>query len=147
MDSRVPRPNEYSLIAPFIPSPITLARKLLSSSQLAPDIVSIEPRGRNPWLVTTEALTQRKFHVAFEPRPGRGKMVFTGSLSRSQHGCPRARHPYPLIGEQCPIEVVCVACDRGREHAGVLDRHGRAPGKRRQHGVSGVANARDPPFA
>src|SRR6516162_6774442 len=90
-----------------------LARKALPSSQLATDIVAIEPRGLKHGLVTTEALTQRKFHVAFEPRPGRGKMIFAGSLARSQHRCPRTRHPYPLIGEQCFIEIVGVAGDRG----------------------------------
>src|SRR5215470_7401445 len=89
-----------------------LARKALPSSQLATDIVAIEPRGLKHGLVTTEALTQREFHVAFEPRPGRGKMIFAGSLARSQHGRPRTRHPYPLIGEQCPIEIVCMARDR-----------------------------------
>jgi hypothetical protein len=59
------------------------------------------------------ALTQREFHVAFERSPGRGKMIFAGSLSRSQHGCPRTRHPHPHIGEQCLIEIVGVARDRG----------------------------------
>src|SRR5262249_32814313 len=48
--------------------------------------------------------TQRKFHVAFEPRPGRGEMIFASPLARSQHGCPRTRHPYPLIREQRLIE-------------------------------------------
>jgi len=40
-------------------------------------------------------------------------MIFAGSLARSQHRCPRTRHPYPLIGEQCFIEIVGVAGDRG----------------------------------
>src|SRR5262249_62214845 len=91
----------------------TLARKALPSSQLVTDIVAIKPRGPKHCLVTTEALAQREFHVAFEPRPGRGKMIFAGSLARSQHGCPRTRHPYPLIGEQCFIEIVGVAGGRG----------------------------------
>jgi hypothetical protein len=46
-----------------------LAREVLPSSQLATDIVAIEPRGLKRGLVTTEVLTQREFHVAFEPRP------------------------------------------------------------------------------
>src|SRR5262244_315465 len=85
----------------------------LPSLQLATDIVAIEPRGLEHGLVTTEALTQCEFHVAFEPRPRRGEMIFAGSLARSQHRCPRTRHPYPLIGEQCFIEIVGVAGDRG----------------------------------
>src|SRR5262249_31763383 len=85
----------------------------LASSQFAPDIIAIEPRSLKHCLVTTEALTQRKFHVAFEPRPGRGEMIFAGPLARSQHGCPRTRHPYPLIREQRLIEIVGVARDRG----------------------------------
>ena len=58
----------------------------VGASQLATDVVTIEPRGLKHGLVTTEALTQREFHVAFEPRPGRGEMIFAGSLARSQHG-------------------------------------------------------------
>src|SRR5215475_5593938 len=91
----------------------TLARKALPSSQLVTDIVAIKPRGLKHCLVTTEALAQREFHVAFELRPGRCKMIFAGSLARSQHGCPRTRHPYPLIGEQCFNEIVCMVRDRG----------------------------------
>ena len=85
----------------------------LPSLQLTTDIVAIEPRGLKHSLVTTKALTQRKFHVAFEPRLGRGEMIFAGPLARSQHGCPRTRHPYPLIREQRLIEIVGVARDRG----------------------------------
>src|SRR5215831_4971356 len=82
------------------------------SSQLATDIVAIEPRGLKHGLVTTEALTQCEFDVAFEPRPRRGKMVFAGPLTRSQHSCPRTWRPGPLICEQCLIEIVCAARDR-----------------------------------
>ena len=56
----------------------------VGASQLATDVVTIEPRGLKHCLVTTEALTQREFHVAFELRPGRGKMIFAGSLARSK---------------------------------------------------------------
>src|SRR5215472_3344914 len=91
----------------------TLARKALPSSQLVTDIVAIKPRGLKHCLVTTEALAQREFHVAFELRPGRCKMIFAGSLARSQHGCPRTRPSYLLIGEQCLIEFACVASDCG----------------------------------
>jgi hypothetical protein len=54
----------------------------LSSSQLATDIVAVEPRGPKHGLVATEALTQREFHVAFEPRPGRSEMILAGPLAR-----------------------------------------------------------------
>src|SRR5262249_53523331 len=84
----------------------------LPSLQLTPDIIAIEPRSLKHCLVTTEALTKREFDVAFEPRPRRGKMVFAGPLTRSQHSCPRTWRPGPLICEQCLIEIVCVARDR-----------------------------------
>jgi len=55
--------------APPTISPIAACCLLsLPSLQLAPDIVAIEPRGLKHCLVTTEALTQRKFHVAFGDR-------------------------------------------------------------------------------
>ena len=74
-------------------------------------------------------------------------MIFAGPLARSQHSCPRTWRPQPLIGEQRRIEIGAVARDRGREHAGVLDRHGRALAKIGQHGVRGIAKQCYPPFA
>src|SRR5215467_14071768 len=71
----------------------------LASSQFALDIIAIEPRSLKHCLVTTEALTKREFDVAFEPRPRRGKIVFAGPLTRSQHSCPRTWRPGPLICE------------------------------------------------
>jgi hypothetical protein len=47
-------------------------------------------------------------------------MIFAGSLARSQHGGPRTRRTYPLIGEQCLIEVVCVAAPDLRASATAL---------------------------
>src|SRR5262249_44163658 len=88
-------------------------RKISSSSQLATDIVAVQPGGLKDRLVTTEALSQREFYVAFEPRPRRRKMIFTGSLARSQDSCPRARDPCLLIDEQCLVEITGVVRDRG----------------------------------
>ena len=102
---------------------------------------------RKHGLVAAKALAQREFHVALEPRPGRNEMILSGTLARSEHGRPRARHPQPLIGQKCLIEIVTVARDRGRQHAGVLDRHGRALAEIRQHGVRGIAKQRHPPLA
>src|SRR5262249_18337913 len=102
----------------------TVSSPSLPSLQLAADVVAVEPRGLKHGLVAAEALAQGKFHVAFEPRPGRDEMIFARPLARSQHGrlCPR--HAEPLIGGERRIEIVGVARDRGCEHAGVFDRHG-----------------------
>src|SRR5262249_8145866 len=141
-------PNLKAL--PFMASALA-ARSMewpaLPSLQLATDIVAIEPCGLKHGLVTTEALTQRKFHVTFESGPGRGEMIFPRPLARSQHGCLRARRAEALIGEQGLIEIVGVAPDRGREHAGLLDRHRRALAAIRPHGVRGIAKQWCLPFA
>src|SRR5262249_21370572 len=122
-------------------------RPYMSSSQLATDIVAVEPPALKRRLVTTEGLAKGKFHVPLEPRPVRDEMVLTRPCARAQHGSLCTRRPCLLVNEQCCVEVLGVTRDRGCQHAGVFDRHGRALTEIRQHGVRGITEQGCPSFA
>src|SRR5271170_2945238 len=91
------------------------------------DVIVIEPGGLERRVVAAaEALAQRQADVAFEPRPGRGQMVFLGARAGAEHGCFSARRPHLLISDQRRAEIVAMPRDHRRQHAAILDRHGGA---------------------